>query len=41
MKGVVSFDGKYTIGVPFLLKTVYKRLRGLDLGVEHTEIKLC
>ena len=33
MKGVIFVNGRYTRGVPFLSKMVYKRLRGsLDLG---------
>ena len=35
------FCGRYTIGVTFLSKMVYKRVRGLDLGAEPPRIKLC
>ena len=32
MKGAI-FYGKYTKGVPFLSKMLYKRVKGLDLGL--------
>ena len=31
-KGVSFVNGRYTKGIPFLSKMVYKRVKGLELG---------
>ena len=40
MKGVPFVNRRYTKGVPFPWKMVYKRVKGLDLGAEPPHIKI-
>ena len=41
MKGVPFVNRRYTRGVPFSWKMVYKRVRGLELGAEPPRINIC
>ena len=41
VKGVPFFNGRYTKGVPFLSKSGIQKGKGLDLGAEPANTKLC
>ena len=41
VKGVPSFNKRYTKGIPFMSEMVYKRSRGWTLGESPPGIKFC